>query len=121
MMQEELKAISTVVADYFQGAFDANASQLGQAFHPDAKITGLINGKYVEIDVNAFIDRATTAKANNKNQKFDKKITSIDIHTDMAMVKARVLVDDVYFTDFLTLLKIDNCWVIRQKSFTNSI
>jgi len=52
------------------------------------------------------------------NEKYNKQIISLDQINDAAMVKARVVVGECVFTDYIMLLKIDGKWMIRNKSFT---
>ena len=70
-----------------------------------------------------FIDRVKLAKSVGNKQSariYDKRILAIQLHGDLAAVTAYTLVDENYYTDYITLLKLDNHWVIRQKSFTNA-
>ncbi|SRR5579883_1877755 len=115
----EAQAITKVVEAYFLGAYHGNAEQLKQAFHPDAHITGSFNGQIIDWSLNDFLARVTTAPtAAQKNEKYDKEIILLDQTSDAAMVKARVMVGEYSFTDYITLLKINGKWVIRNKSFT---
>ena len=119
-MKTDLDAIQRTIEDYFIGTHKADSARIQRVFHPDAKITGLFDGHYAEMTLEQFIARVQEAAASHdKNTAYDKAIIAIDQHHDIAMVKARVLVGDAYFTDYITLLKIDVHWVIRQKSFTN--
>ena len=117
-MTSDFIKIEKVIENYFQGTFNADEKQIRLAFHKDVQITGNIDESYVEMNLNQFIERVMSSV--NNNSKYDKKIIAIDLHCDIAMVKAKVLVGDIYFTDFITLLKLDDNWTIRQKSFTNA-
>ena len=116
-----LQAIQIVVEDYFIGTFEADAERIKRTFHKDAMITGNFDNCYVEMNLSQFIERVTNAKINNKEKRYDKQIIHIDLHHDIALVKARVLVNETYFIDYIPLIKIDGQWVIRQKSFSNAI
>ena len=122
-MTESLATITRTIEDYFHGTHNADSARIQRAFHPDAKITGMFDGHYTEMTLEQFIARVIDAKANRPESaaQYDKSITAIDYHHDIAMVKARVLVDDTYFTDYITLLKINEQWVIGHKSFSNHV
>ena len=121
-MQNDISLLQAVMEDYFLGTFAADKTRLLQAFHPDCQITGNINGQSVVMNLIQFIERVTQAKQQSKSERrYDKKIVGMDWHQDIAWVKAKVLVDENYFTDYITLLKIDGRWFIRQKSFTYAI
>lgn len=111
--------IRDVIKLYFTGTYYGNAAELKQAFHPDARITGSIQGTIHEWTLKEFIARVTVKPtAAEKNEKFDKEILSIDITRDAAMVKTRVFAAGYTFIDYIILLKYNNQWAIRYKSFT---
>lgn len=104
---------------YFTGTFYGDANQLKQAFHPDARISGLIKEKYYDWTLTDFIQKViTTPSAAIKNEVFNKKILFLDKSNHAAIAKTRVIVGDLVFIDYISLLNIDNQWVIRNKSFT---
>lgn len=116
---DETLEIKELIALYFEGTYYGDAEKLKRAFHSDARITGILNNQYYDWSLTDFIDKVTvTPTAKNKDEKFDKKILLIDIENNAAMVKARVVVGDFIFTDYITLLKINKKWIIRNKSFT---
>lgn len=118
---DDTKAITDIVNLYFNGTYQGDADQLTRAFHQDAHITGILNGDYYDWSLLDFIKRTTTEPtARSRNEKYDKEILSIDYSENAAMVKARVAVGPYIFIDYITLLKIDGNWVIRNKSFTLS-
>lgn len=111
--------ITEVVQQYFNGTYQGDAEKLRSIFHPQAHIVGSINGEIVDWPVEDFITRVTSAtSAAEKKEKFDKKIVTIDITGEAAMVKAQVQVGEYLFTDYITLLKMGKQWIIRHKSFS---
>lgn len=117
-MQQKIKL---VIENYFQGSHQGCAELLKQAFHADAHITGNFDGSYVDFSLSDFIERIKAAHKAGENKVYDKKIISVDIETNIAIVKAKVLVGKIYFIDLITLIKIKGEWKIRNKSFTNTI
>lgn len=116
----DIELIMQVVHGYFNGTYHGDTDQLKKAFHTDARITGVINGEPCDWSLTDFIARVTIAPtAAEKNEKYDKEIISIDVTTNAAMVKTRVVVAGLIFTDYITFLKIGGQWIIRNKSFTN--
>lgn len=114
---EEL--IRNVVQLYFTGTYHGRIEEVKRAFHPDARIVGSINGTLQDWSLGEFIERVTTkpTAADNK-ETFDKEILFVDITHHTAMVKTRVSAAGHVFIDYITLLKIEDKWVIRFKSFT---
>jgi hypothetical protein len=115
----EIAAISKVINLYFLGTYHGDIKTLQKAYHPDAHITGVFNNTVVDWSLAEFITRvATKPTAAEKNEPYHKEIISVDYQGNAAMVKAQVTVNGMLFTDYITLLKIAEHWVIRNKSFT---
>ncbi len=120
MKDNDIEKIIEVITGYFKGTYQGNADLLIKAFHPDARITGIINNTVCDWSLKDFIARVSAAPtAENKKEKYDKEIIAIDKTHQAAMVKARVLVAGLTFFDYIILLKINDNWIIRNKSFVN--
>lgn len=118
-IDNEKNAIKEIVEAYFMGAYQGDAKLINQAFHPDAHITGIFNGQYSDWTLAEFIQRVQTSPtAAMRNEPFAKEIISMDITENAAMVKAYVKTNSHIFIDYITLLKINGQWIIRNKSFT---
>ena len=117
--ESDLTLITNIVQAYFMGTYEGKEDLLRMAFHSDAHVSGNINGQYHDWTLNDFISRVTCIPtASSKGEKYDKEILSIDISNEAALAKARVRVNGLTFIDYITLLKIDGRWIIRNKSFT---
>jgi hypothetical protein len=118
-MTDDTQLITKIVNLYFNGTYYGNPDQLNCAFHADAHITGNLNGKIYDWTLTDFIERVTAQPTSDKKgEKYDKEIIFMDITNNAAMVKARVAVGGLVFTDYITLLKINDQWSIRNKGFT---
>ncbi|HVV68180.1 MAG TPA: nuclear transport factor 2 family protein [Gammaproteobacteria bacterium] len=117
----EITAITKTIEMYFLGTYHGDIKTLQTAFHRDAHITGLFNNNEVDWNLTEFINRVTTQPtAAEKNEPYHKQILSLDYQGNAAMVKAQVEANGILFTDYITLLKINGHWVIRNKSFTTN-
>ncbi len=120
MINSDFEKIIETVTLYFKGTYHGSAEMLSKAFHPTARITGIINDEIFDWSLSEFISRITMSpSAANKGENYDKKIISIDNTKNAAMVKACVIVGEFIFFDYITLLKINGHWIIKNKSFTN--
>lgn len=120
MIDDDFKNIIETITLYFKGTYFSDVDMLYEAFHKDARITGLINNEYYDWSLKDFISRITNKpSASNSGEKYDKEIISIDITKNAASVKSRVVVAGLIFYDYILLLKINNNWLIRNKSFSN--
>jgi protease I len=118
-MSNDIERIRQVVDLYFKGTHQGDGAHLKRAFHPDVRITGIIKGQYCDWSLSEFITRVTASPtAESKGESYNKEILSVDNVHDAAMVKARVVVGGLIFSDYITLLKINGEWIIRNKSFT---
>lgn len=119
-INNDQQAIKEVIKLYFIGTYQADEAMLRQAFHPEARITGNIDKQIFDWSLTDFILRIKShPSAASQNEKYNKEIIVMDITNNAAMVKARVTVGTHIFTDYITLLKIEEKWIIRNKSFTN--
>lgn len=115
-MSEEIRA---VVADYLDGMMFADEQKLRRAFHPDAKSIGHDRGRLEWDSIDRFVADCKAAGALPQNSEYYARILSIDVTGDMAVVK---LEDDYLgsrFTDYLTLMRFGDAWLIINKAFFN--
>lgn len=118
-IESEEILIEAVIQNYFSTTYHANEKKLRESFHPEARIAGDFNGQYCDWSLEEFVHRiASQDSAAKKGEVFDKKILLLDQIANAAVVKARVLVGGFIFVDYISLLKINDQWVIRNKIFT---
>ncbi len=119
MHNTDIERIEQIINMYFNGTYHGDGDLLKKAFHPNARITGIINDTVYDWSLDDFIKRVTTSPtAANKGEIFDKEIITIDKANYAAIAKCCVRVAELTFYDYITLLKIDGKWIIRNKSFT---
>ncbi len=111
--------IAKIIKLYFDSMYHSNAKLVKKVFHPAAKITGYVEDKLEEMDVNEFANFVGEQKPSpaNKNDPEMLEIVSIDIAGKTAVALVR---DDhlgVTYLDTLSFLKIDKNWVIYNKLF----
>lgn len=119
-MSDNKVAIAEVVKLYFDGAHQGDAEQLRRAFHPEARIIGNFKGQSCDWTLSDFIKRVSESPAASRDEEFNKEIIFIDCTDDLAIVKTKIVAGGNNFTDYLTLLKMDGNWMIRNKGFTTS-
>ena len=112
----EAQAIQSTVKSYFDGMVEQSEEKIRRAFRTDVKVAGIIDGKSFSIDLEEYISRV---KKRDKNGLCDA-ILSIDISGDIATAKVRVNYPDMSFTDYLTLLREGEVWMVGAKTSTNA-
>lgn len=118
---QDHQIITQIITQYFQATHNGDSEHLKQIFHPTARISGTINSEFHDWSIGEFINRVTSKPtAADKNDPYDKRILLIDRNEDAAIVIASVRICGIHFTDYITLLKIDNSWFIKNKCFTTN-
>ena len=101
---------------YIQGHATGDGSHMKLAFHPNANLYFIRDGKYAErtgADYAAgFSGRPPADEAQRK-----RRIESVDISGTAAQAKIVLEYPGVTFTDYMTLLKIDGEWKLVAKVF----
>lgn len=107
------------VEAYFQATYYGKEYAIRDCFHPDATISGFIEQQFYSWPIDTFIANVMKRPiAADNNEKYDKQVLSIEINGHIAIVKACNLVGDIYFTDQINLIWLDEQWKIMSKTFT---
>jgi Putative lumazine-binding len=109
-------AIRETIQHYFQGHATGNGEHFRKAFHTDAKLFFIREGKLTQWTSEEYIARANGKPAADEDQR-KRKIDSIDISGNAAIVKVTLDYPKVVFTDYMSMLKIDGQWKIVNKTF----
>lgn len=109
-------AIRETIQNYFQGHATGNGDYFRKAFHPEAKLFFIRDGKLTQWTSEEYISRASGKPAPDEAQR-KRKIDSIDISGNAAIVKITLDYPKVVFTDYMSMLKIDGQWKIINKTF----
>ncbi|MGV8889333.1 MAG: nuclear transport factor 2 family protein [Pseudomonas sp.] len=109
--------ISVVVRNYVEGMVFADEVLLRQAFHPACRIIGHYHKELEWLSLNDFISAIKAEGPAAKEVKPFWETVSVDVTGDAAAVK---VIDDyvgMRFTDYLSLLKINERWMIVNKVY----
>jgi hypothetical protein len=102
---------------YLDGHRTGQADAFRRAFHPDARMLYAKDGQLVKTEIADYIARAPGKPAEDEDKR-RRSIDSIDIVGDAAIAKITLNYPEVTFTDYMTLLKINNEWRIVSKVFS---
>ena len=118
-MSSDLIEIEALVKDYLDGLYEGDADKIARVFHPTSALTQSVDGKPVITPRDTWLAGVRT-RPSAKSQGLERgdHILSIDIAgPTMAFVKVKCQLPPRYFTDQLSLLKIDGRWQVAQKVF----
>lgn len=112
----EEAGVRAAIQHYFDGHATGDGEHFRKAFHPEARLLFIRDGKFTIWPVADYIARAPGKAADDEAQR-KRWIETIDIVGDAATVKLVLDYPSVRFTDYMTLLKVDGEWKIVNKSF----
>lgn len=111
--------IRAVIQTYFDCMFEASADKTHAAFHPSARITGYMQGKFSEMTVEQFADVVAgvdpSPKTRGDTPRLD--IVSLDVAGDTAVARVRDDYMGLTFLDTLSLVRVEGRWQIYNKLY----
>lgn len=111
--------ITTVMADYFDGLYFSDTDRLGRVFHPAAHYVCATEGTLTRLSMAEYfpVVAARPSPAGRSEPRADR-IVSIEFAGPVtAFVRAECAIGPRRFTDFLTLIRLDDEWRIIAKVF----
>jgi hypothetical protein len=107
--------IAAKIDGYVNGCRTGEGTYFKEAFHPDARMFGIVGEDRYDVPIFGGMDAAV---AHQPTVDHDAKILSIDVEGDAASVKlAESRFWGMDFIDFFLLSRIDGEWQIVAKSF----
>jgi 4-oxalocrotonate tautomerase len=104
---------------YIDGTYQGDEELVRRAFHPNARMSGYLQGQLLCGGPEPFFETVRTAPAPARSgEPYQAEITHLEIAGPAA---SATLVEPSYlglhFTDYLHLLKVDGRWQIVSKTF----
>ena len=118
-MSDGYQEITRLVQTYFDGLYECDTEKLATIFHPSSRLFANMNGEFVDWPREEWFEivRKRVPPASKGEARHDR-IVSIDMSDDnTAVVTCECAIHPRYFTDFLSLIKVDGEWTIVSKSF----
>lgn len=118
-MSDELSAIRDTVQTYLDGLFEGDIEKLGWAFHPTSALTHVVDGELKILPRAQWFEAVKNRPSPQASglPREDHVLTIDLIGPTMAHVKLKCAIPPRYFTDILSLLKVDGRWQVAQKVF----
>jgi len=112
-------AINDTIRTYFDSMFESSGEKVHAAFHPNAKITGELDGELHEMSVPDFAGFVESQQPSpkEKGESARLEVVSLDIAGNTAVARVRDDYLGMTFLDTLSLLKTDDQWRIYNKLF----
>jgi hypothetical protein len=114
----DLERITQTIQYYFDGMYYRDLARLRQAFHPHAYLFGYRQEQCLHLSVDEWFKMVEARPMpTDSGEPYDMRIISTDVTGAVATVKVADLYQGLRFTDYLTLLKTGDTWVIVNKAF----
>lgn len=111
--------VRAALQHYLNGHATGSQDEMRQAFHPDARMTFVRDGKLVITPIAEYIARFDGKPAADEAQR-KRRITDVEITGNAATGRIELDYPAAFLVDYMTLLKDNGRWVIIAKSFNSA-
>jgi len=118
-MSQDRTEIEAVLQTYLDGLYEGDVDKLAAAFHPTSSLTYEENGVLTPLPRDRWLE-AVRDRPSPKSRGLPRhdRILQIDqASPTAAFVKLECAIPPRYFTDYLSLLKVEGRWQVAQKVF----
>jgi hypothetical protein len=120
---DDKQAIRDTVQLYLDGLYEGDAEKLASSFHPTSALTYEADGKITILPRDEWL-AAVRARPSPRSQGLSREdeILTIDQSSPTAaFVKLKCAIPPRFFTDYLSLLKVEGRWQVAQKVFATRV
>ena len=110
-IEAENQSILLPINDYLEGRPVKDIERLRRAFHPDAHIRAVVEGKLVQWTVPQYLDAVATAAL----LECQTEIISYTWDGDTASAHVQLTFPTFRFIDRFNLVKLDGKWLLMDK------
>jgi Putative lumazine-binding len=123
MNSDDRKAIEQTVQTYFDGLYEGDADKLASVFHETSALTYEQDGKLTVLPREQWLKWVRERPAPKaQGLARDDAILMVDqAGPTTALVKVKCQLPPRFFTDYLSLIKVDGRWVVAQKVFATVV
>jgi hypothetical protein len=122
-MAGEIEAVEKVVWTYLDGLYEGDTGKLGQAFHEVSHLYSVSDGGVADLPREKWFEFVKgRASPKSRGLKRTDRIVSVDFSgPETAFVKVECSIHPRYFTDYLTLLKLNGGWKVVSKTYRTDV
>ena len=113
--EADIAAVAETVRTYYDGMMAGDEAKLARAFHPRACIVGNEQGKLSWSTLDEFMAECKGAVA--QAGPYEWRVEGISFKGDTALVRLDGQFAGVWYSDDLSMLRIDDAWRIVHKTF----
>ncbi|PJI44349.1 nuclear transport factor 2 family protein [Ferrovibrio sp.] len=117
----QMNDILATVKTYLDGLFEGDTTKIRESFHSASSLFAVAaDGKLVNMPREEWcrmIEGRASPKASGMTREHER-ILSVDITgPNTALVKLNCAIAPRFFTDYLSLIRLDGRWVVINKTF----
>jgi len=116
---EDEAGVRAALQHYLNGHATGDPEEFRMAFHPDARMTFVRDGKVVITPISEYIARAPGKPAADEALR-KRRITNVQVTGTAAIGRIELDYPSAFLVDYMTLLKDNGRWVIIAKSFNSA-
>ncbi len=122
-MAGEIDAVEKVVWTYLDGLYEGDTAKLGKAFHEVSHLYSVSDGGVADVPREKWFEFVKGRESpKSRGLKRTDRIVSIDLSgPETAFVKLECSIHPRYFTDYLTLLKLNGGWKVVSKTYRTDV
>lgn len=110
--------IENTIQNYITGYLNADKNLIGKAFSSETVLYSVDEDQISKLPMNDWFKNLDDRAARNDKRVADAEIKLLDVTDDTAMVKLCLKFETMQFTDYLSLLKVKEEWVIVGKIYS---
>ena len=122
-MAGDIEAVEKVVWTYLDGLYEGDTGKLAQAFHEVSHLYSMSDGAVADVPREKWLEFVKgRASPQSKGLQRTDRIVSVDFSgPETAFVKVECSIHPRYFTDYLTLLKLNGGWKVVSKTYRTDV
>jgi Putative lumazine-binding len=119
-MSDDTVQIEAAAKTYLDGLYEGDAEKIASVFHPTSRLTYEEGGKLTLLPRDQWLElvRGRPSPKSRGLSRHDEILQIDQASPTTAFVKLKCAIPPRFFTDYLSLLKIDGKWQVAQKVFT---
>ncbi len=121
LQDTDTTALRSLAQTYLDAAYEMDAEKFAAIFHPSSSVTKVAEGGNLDVTPIATWIAAVRTMKSPQRLGFGREdqILSIDVESDLALLKLKLRIPPRSFTDLLSCLKVNGDWKIVQKVMTS--
>ena len=114
------EAVLAVVDAYCKGVFRGDVELLRSVFHPKAALFAEVRGQPYYKPIEEYLALVANRKSPEAlGEPFLMKPLAVEVTHEIAFAKVHCPMLGYNYTDYLSFVREDGCWVIVNKLFTD--